>query len=69
MFSKVDLIEYSNWVTNWCIQNKYRKTSDGAKPYGLGDDITDEELYNKWFETKPKNEVEPLDRRDGSYTC
>ena len=49
MAYKKDLIEYSNWVFNWCVENKYRKTSDGAKPYGLGNHITDDELYNDYL--------------------
>ena len=67
LMSKIELIEYSNWVTNWCIQNKYRKTSDGAKPYGLGNDITDDELYNKWVESKPKIELRMKDSEIENY--
>ena len=44
IFSRTDMIAYSNWVARWCECNKYRKLIDGAKPYGLGEFVSDESL-------------------------
>ena len=44
IFSRADMITYSNWVARWCECNKYRKIVNGAKPYGLGEFVSDESL-------------------------
>lgn len=53
-YSEEDMILYSNWLTQWLFTNKYRKLIDGAKPYGIGDFISDEELFAKWKSLQPK---------------
>ena len=69
MFSKIDLIEYSNWVADWCEKNKYRKTVDGAKPYGLGETKTDSQLFDMWTSTKIDTPVVKHISRVGEYGC
>lgn len=47
-WSDEDMFEYSNWVTEWCLYNKYQKTNDGAKHFGLRERVTNKQLFAKW---------------------
>ena len=75
-YNSDDMIEYANWVHQWCEQNKYRKTMDGATPYGSGNKITNQELFDIYYPIKENaikltnqcNKVKP-DMRTGDYTC
>ena len=74
MFEKNDLINYSNWVNDWCTQNKYKKTTDGAKPYGLGETLTDNQLFELWATARlNKSLTEHINRipdhRISEYGC
>ena len=69
MFTRIDLIEYSNWVINWCVENKYRKTIDGAKPYGSGEPKTDDELFSMWESKRIVKVTSTYYDRCGEYGC
>jgi hypothetical protein len=47
-----DMIEYSNWLFKWCEYNKYRKLIDGVKPYGIGEFISDKDMFDKFLKEK-----------------
>ena len=50
-------ILYSNWLIVYLQGIKYRKISDGAKPYGLGDFKSDRELFTYWIENVYNKEI------------
>ena len=52
-----DMIEYSNWLFKWCEYNKYRKLIDGVKPYGVGEFISDKDMFVKF--SKEKSHQQP----------
>jgi hypothetical protein len=51
-YTEKDMIEYSNWVFEWCSMYKYRKLIDGAKPYGIGEFVSDNKLFNEFQKEK-----------------
>ena len=51
-YSQQIAIEYSTWLFQWCEYNKYKKLSDGVKPYGLGDFISDKDIFQEFLKTK-----------------
>lgn len=57
-FNSADVIHYSNWVLSWCSTNKYRKTGDGVQPFGIGDSITDEKLFEMYLTSISPNKTE-----------
>jgi hypothetical protein len=64
IFSRADMIAYSNWVARWCECNKYRKLIDGATPYGLGEFVSDERLlamYLRAQSVQGENQDETID--------
>lgn len=76
-YNSDDMIEYANWVCQWCEQHNYRKTMDGATPYGLGGKFTNQELFDIYYLIREKaiesanqqiNKLKP-DMRTGDYTC
>jgi hypothetical protein len=75
-YNSDDMIEYANWVYQWCEQNKYRKTIDGATPYGSGNKLTNQELFDIYYPikqnaiklTNQSSKVKP-DMRTGDYSC
>ena len=48
-------IEYSTWLMKWCEYNKYRKLIDGVKPYGIGEFISDNDMFQEFLKTKQPN--------------
>jgi hypothetical protein len=46
------MIEYSNWLFKWCEYNKYRKLIDGVEPYGIGEFISDKDMFVKFLKEK-----------------
>jgi hypothetical protein len=51
-YTEEDMIEYSNWLFKWCEYNKYRKLIDGVKPYGIGEFISDKDMFDKFLKEK-----------------
>lgn len=48
-FTSKDMIKYSNWILQWCSDNRYRKTLAGVQS-STGDNIyTDEEIFNTYL--------------------
>lgn len=56
-YTEDDMIEYSNWLFKWCEYNKYRKLIDGVKPYGVGEFISDKDMFEKF--SKEKSHQQP----------
>jgi hypothetical protein len=46
------MIEYSNWLFKWCEYNKYRKLIYGVEPYGIGEFISDKDMFVKFLKEK-----------------
>ena len=60
-YTEEDMVKYSNWITNWCYDNKYRKLIDGVKPYGIGEFISDKDMFQKFIKSLHKNkEIESV---------
>ncbi len=57
-FQQSDLIAYSNWVLTWCSTNKYRKTTDGVKPFANGEEYTDEQLFQMYLDSLKEEKTE-----------
>jgi hypothetical protein len=51
-YTEKDIIEYSNWLFKWCQYNRYRKLIDGVKPYGVGEFISDKDMFDKFLKEK-----------------
>ena len=51
-YTEEDIFEYSNWLFNWCQYNRYRKLIDGVKPYGVGEFISDKDMFDKFLKEK-----------------
>jgi len=60
-YQPTDMIAYSNWVLNWCSNNKYRKVVGGVNPFGTGESYTDEELFQKYLDSLITTKTEWLD--------
>lgn len=52
-FSLEDVINYSNWLSQWLSYNKYKKVIDGAKPYGIGELISNKDLIKMFVAGLP----------------
>jgi hypothetical protein len=67
-FSQKDMIEYTNWVLEWCSGNKYRKSAGGVIPFGEGQPMTDDQLFEKYIEyLRPKDKKEWLNVEANIY--
>jgi hypothetical protein len=67
-FSQEDMMQYTNWVLEWCSANKYRKSAGGVLPFGLGEPMTDSQLFEKYIEyIRPKDKKEWLDVEANIY--
>lgn len=67
-FTAGDMMEYTNWVLEWCSANKYRKSSGGVLPFGEGEPMTDNQLFDKYIEyIRPKDKKEWLDVEANIY--
>ncbi len=51
-YTEEDLIDFTNWLFKWCEYNKYRKLIDGVKPYGVGEFISDKDMFDKFLNEK-----------------
>jgi hypothetical protein len=51
-YTEDDMIEYSNWLFKWCEYNKYRKLIYGVEPYGIGEFISDKDMFVKFLKEK-----------------
>jgi len=51
-YTEDDMIEYSNWLFKWCEYNKYRKLIYGVNPYGIGEFISDKDMFVKFLKEK-----------------
>ena len=51
-YTEEDMIEYSNWLFKWCEYNKYRKLIYGVEPYGIGEFISDKDMFVKFLKEK-----------------
>lgn len=58
VFQPTDMIAYSNWVLNWCSNNKYRKILGGVKPFGTGEEYNDDQLFNMYIESLKQTKIE-----------
>lgn len=54
-FSLDDVINYSNWLSQWLSYNKYKKVIDGAKPYGIGELISNKVLIKMFVAGLPSS--------------
>ena len=54
-FSLDDVINYSNWLSQWLSYNKYKKVIDGAKPYGIGELISNKDLIKMFVAGLPSS--------------
>ena len=67
-FSQGDMMEYTNWVLEWCSANKYRKSAGGVLPFGSGEPMTDSQLFEKYIEyIRPKDKKEWLNVEANIY--